>query len=441
MRRVTLFFVLVAVVLLGGCSAAAAPSLRADPVIIANLPAVAKGSAVPPAPAGWSTVFADGFAGKAGTPPSSANWLYDIGTDWGSKNVEHDTSSTQNVHVDGYGHLVIQSTHTDGKWYSGRIETTRDDFMAPAGGEMELTASIKQPNGGPGYWPSFWALGAPMRTGGSWPSSGEIDMLESVNSDNESAATLHGTGERGGGSNLEPCPDSPCDSAYNTYSVIINRTNTSAEFAQFLMDGQMVATVTESHTGTAVWQQAVDHGFYMILDLAVGGAYPNLVCHCTTPTAKTVPATLSVAYVAVYEKGGNSTPTGKATSTGYLTGPKSQCLANQDGLDTEYNPIVLHPCDGSAGQVWSLYSDQSLRTEGGCLSVGSTTSTGAQVGWYPCTDSANQQWKAASNGEIVNQRSGLCLTDPHADTTAQIAAESCIGVAQQTWVTRSATSG
>jgi hypothetical protein len=163
------------------------------------------------------------------------------------------------------------------------------------------------------------------------------------------------------------------------------------------------------------------------------------MCHCTTPTAKTVPATLSVAYVAVYEKGGNSTPTSKATKTGYLTGVQGECLANKDGVNTTDNPIMMHSCDGSAGQVWSLYSDQSLRTEGGCLAVGGSTSSGAQVDWDPCTGAGNEQWKAASNGEIVNQQSGLCLTDPHADTTAQIDAESCIGVAQQIWANRSAT--
>ena len=114
MRRVTLLIVLAAVVLLGGCSAVAAPVLTAKPVIMANLPA-AKASKVPPAPAGWTTVFSDGFAGKAGSAPSSANWLYDIGTGWGSNNADHDTNSTKNIYVDGHGHLVIQSTHTGGK--------------------------------------------------------------------------------------------------------------------------------------------------------------------------------------------------------------------------------------------------------------------------------------------------------------------------------------
>ena len=39
--------------------------------------------------------------------------------------------------------------------------------------------------------------------------------------------------------------------------------------------------MTESQVGTATWQAAVDHGFFLILDLAIGGAYPNAICGCT----------------------------------------------------------------------------------------------------------------------------------------------------------------
>jgi hypothetical protein len=41
-----------------------------------------------------------------------------------------------------------------------------DDFKAPAGGEMEVSASIKQPNPGSGlgYWPAFWMLPARRST-------------------------------------------------------------------------------------------------------------------------------------------------------------------------------------------------------------------------------------------------------------------------------------
>ena len=149
---------------------------------LAVAPAALAGTAPPP-PSGWSTVFADNFAGAAGSAPSQANWFYDIGTGYGTGEVEHTTNSTSNVHLDGNGNLDLTSINNGGTWTSGRIESTRDDFQAPAGGQLEMTASIEQPNpaNGTGYWPAFWALGAPMRTGGGWPQSGEIDMMEDVN--------------------------------------------------------------------------------------------------------------------------------------------------------------------------------------------------------------------------------------------------------------------
>jgi len=37
----------------------------------------------------------------------------------------------------------------------------------------------------------------------------------------------------------------------------------------------------------STWQAAVDHGFFIVFDLAVGGSYANTVCGCTSPTAAT----------------------------------------------------------------------------------------------------------------------------------------------------------
>ena len=48
-------------------------------------------------------------------------------------------------YLDGDGHLVLKATRSDGRWTSGRMESTRDDFAAPAGGELEMTASIQLP--------------------------------------------------------------------------------------------------------------------------------------------------------------------------------------------------------------------------------------------------------------------------------------------------------
>jgi hypothetical protein len=103
-----------------------------------------------------------------------------------------------------------------------------------------MTAEIEQPNpgNGTGYGPAFWALGSPMRAGGGWPQSGEIDMMEDVNGLNEASQTLHDSAGSSGHA-LIACPNtaSGCQTGYHAYSVIIDRTNNSAETLQFLMDG------------------------------------------------------------------------------------------------------------------------------------------------------------------------------------------------------------
>ena len=390
------------------------------------------GGPMPDAPAGFTTVFSDNFAGPAGSAPSSQNWFYDIGTGFGNNEVQQTTSSTSNTYLDGQGDLVLQANQSNGSWTSAQIESARDDFAAPAGGKMEMSASIQQPNvANPlGYWPAFWALGAPMRTGGGWPQSGEIDMLEDINGLNTASQTFH----YGNSSQLSPgmksCQGgSTCQTGFHTYSVLIDRTNTSAETLQFLLDGTVQATYTEAQVGTATWQAAIDHGFFIILDLAMGGTWPNGQCNCTSPTSGTTSGgTMRVGYVAVYEQGGNSTPAGTVTASGRITGPGGKCLSNANSLPTPYNPISLSDCDGSAGQQWSVYSDGTLRTQGGCLDIGGKTS-GSQVGWYPCTGSSTETWTRQSNGEFYNSSSGLCLSSP--GTAPQL--QSCSAAADQKW--------
>src|SRR5450755_1456374 len=417
-------------------------------VVLTTLAGVAPARAdtVPPPPSGWTTVFGDNFAGAAGSAPSSANWFYDIGSGFGTGEKEQTTNSTNNVYLDGNGHLVLKAINNGGTWTSGRIESTRDDFAAPPGGELEMTASIQQPNpaNGLGYWPAFWALGAPMRTGGGWPQSGEIDMMEDVNGLNEASQTLHDSANSPGHP-LIACPGagSGCQTGYHTYSVIIDRTNTSAETLQFLMDGTVESTITEASVGTAAWQAAIDHGFFIIWDLAMGGNYPDGVSGTTTPTAATSSgASMSAAYVAVYEKGGNSTPTGTATATGPVTGINGLCLANQNSLNTEGNPIVVSNCDGDPGEQWSPYSDGTVRVQGGCLDVVSAgTTSGTNVDWYACNASAAQDWTHQANGEEVNPSSGLCLTDPGGNTGARLDIETCTDSAQQRWTLPSGSGG
>ena len=75
-------------------------------------------------------------------------------------------------------------------------------------------------------------------------------MMEDVNGLNEASQTLHDSANSPGHP-LIACPTTGCQTGYNTYSVIINRTNTSAETLEYVMDGVVEDTITEASVGTA----------------------------------------------------------------------------------------------------------------------------------------------------------------------------------------------
>lgn len=346
------------------CVAAVIALVPAAAFLTVSTATSASATTVPPPPSGWTTTYSDSFSGAAGSGADSG-WTYDLGTqysgtgctgNWGTGEVESETSSTANVSEDGSGHLNITPVDSGGSWTSGRIETVADNFAAPAGGEMEVSASIKQPNpsSGLGYWPAFWMLGAGFRASGAgtsgttncsnWPSTGEVDIMEDVNGLSEHSGTLHCGVDPGGpcnettglSSGLESC--SGCQTGYNTYSVIVNRTNTSDESITWYLNGSSYYSVSESQVGTSTWQAAVDHGFFLILDEAIGGAFPNAICGCTSPSSATSSgAAMSVGYVAVYTTSGSgssptpsSSPTASPTPSSSPTGTSCQTTATSD---------------------------------------------------------------------------------------------------------------
>ena len=110
--------------------------------VVAGVAAPASADTVPAPPSGWTTVFSDDFSGPAGSGADS-NWTYDTGTqyngtgcaaNYGTGEVESNTSSAANVAEDGQGHLNITPVNSGGAWTSGRIETQNSSFEAPPGG-------------------------------------------------------------------------------------------------------------------------------------------------------------------------------------------------------------------------------------------------------------------------------------------------------------------
>jgi beta-glucanase (GH16 family) len=277
---------------------------------------------VPGPAAGWSLTWSDDFNScTAGTAPSGANWLFDLGTsypggapNWGTGEVETMTNSTANVRQDGAGHLVIVPLRDGaGRWTSGRIETQRNDFQPPTGGKLRVEARLQQPNisgaGAAGYWPAFWMLGGNFRGNyTNWPSAGEMDLMEDVNGMSSEFATLHcgpsipGTCNEttGIGSGQRAC--SGCQTGFHTYAVEWDR-SVSPQQLRWYLDGSNFFTLNQNQVDAASWTAALNHGYMVILDLAMGGGFP--AAFGGGPTGSTVSGVpMLVDYVAIYSAAG-----------------------------------------------------------------------------------------------------------------------------------------
>lgn len=357
-RRRSVRRALVAVLGTLGLAAAAATA--------ATLPANAS---APTPPSGWTQVFLDDFDGPAGSGVNTSNWLYDTGTsypggagNWGTGEVESMTSSTSNVALDGNGNLLITPRRdASGHWTSGRIETTRTDFQPPAGGKLRVQARIQMPNvtgaAAKGYWPAFWMLGSPFRGNyQNWPGVGELDIMENVQGLNTDWATMHcGTNpggpcnETSGIGNSTPCAGTTCQAGFHTYAMEWDR-STSPEEIRFYLDGVNFHTVKANQVDAATWANATNHGYFVILNVAMGGGFPG--AFGGGPDSGTEPGhPMAVDYVQVLQSSGGG--------GGGTTPPPS---GNRDA----YSPVQAESYDSQSGVI-----PESTTDSGGGQDIGS----------------------------------------------------------------------
>jgi beta-glucanase (GH16 family) len=269
---------------------------------------------------GWTQVWRDDFTGPAGNRVSAARWRYDTGThypggpaNWGNNELESYTTSTTNVYLDGHGDLAIRPIRNGrGEWTSGRLETRRTNFMPPTGASLAFSARIKLPAGGQGYWPAFWMLGASFRSNvHDWPASGELDAMENIDNQPTVRGTLHCGVVALGGPCREPTGltatydlGTPARIAgFHTYTVVWN---TKPRRIRWYVDDRLYLAVTPSMIGSNTWRSTFDHGFFTVLNVAIGGLLPG------NPTATTVsgrPMLIDNVIVAVNHRGNADPPT------------------------------------------------------------------------------------------------------------------------------------
>ncbi|KAK4125380.1 glycoside hydrolase family 16 protein [Parathielavia appendiculata] len=205
--------------------------------------------AIPSIP-GFSLVWAEDFTGNAG-----------------SLHQQHQQSAPQRN-----GRLqIIAIRERHGCWTSARIESQRADFVCRKSGKMRIEASLSVPATlGAAYRGQYW----------NWPGIGEFDIMENANGINRVWGVLH-CGPR--------VPGAACQGNLHTYTFEVDRTQQQLKAIRLFVDGILFHQI------------AVHNPHFILLSLAIGGAFPNKNYSNTTPLPTTTSGGVFEAqYIAVY---------------------------------------------------------------------------------------------------------------------------------------------
>ncbi|KAJ1322988.1 family 16 glycosylhydrolase [Microdochium nivale] len=310
MVRLNLASSLVAAVAFGGLSAHAIPmvSSSSEGESAAHLVSRDAPTAIP---AGYTKrVFLENFVPNSAL--SQSIWQYDIGgsypggpAQWGTGEIQRYTSDRNNILINGGGalHIIPRKNANTGEWTSSRIETKAvADFQCFDGGRIRVQAAIRLGAGytnkgaNEGFWPAFWLLSPAIRGNyQNWPSIGEIDILESVNGLPTIWNMAH-CGTNPGGVCNEPNGLGGSVPAlrgvFHTFRLDIDRTPTDwrQETIKWYIDGVLTRTLTPAmmKNNQDAWNALVNRKKFILLNVAVGGGFPDGVAGHKTPTANTI---------------------------------------------------------------------------------------------------------------------------------------------------------
>lgn len=96
------------------------------------------------------------------------------------------------------------------------------------------------------------------------------------------------------------CPDSTCQGNFHTYTLEVDR-STTPEALRWMVDDVQYHEVLATAVPEETWIASIDHGHFVLLNLAMGGAFPNKEHGGEALGEWTVPGSyLEADYVAVY---------------------------------------------------------------------------------------------------------------------------------------------
>lgn len=244
----------------------------------------------------WQPVWCDEFDEDG--LPSADHWGYDVGGHgWGNRELQYYTErDLDNAFVED-GVLNIRAIRED---YKGS-EYTSARLVSKFYGDWEyarIQVKAQMPSGR-GTWPAIWMLPSEVRYG-TWPASGEIDILEYVGHD---PGIVHGTIHTAAynhmlGTQLGYSKELPTvEDTFHLYEMIwepasIKLLIDGEQFAQFGFD----PNANIGNENYEAWP--FDQPFHLILNLAVGGMWGGQ--QGVDPDA--FPTAMKVEYVRVYQK-------------------------------------------------------------------------------------------------------------------------------------------
>ncbi|WP_342805044.1 family 16 glycosylhydrolase [Alteromonas sp. M12] len=330
----------------------------------------------------WVMIWNDEFDGDS---IDSTKWSHEVNCSGGGNNEQQCyTDSSENSFVaDGMLNIVAKPAEEGAElpYTSARLRTKyKGDWTY---GRFEMRAKLPS---GQGSWPAFWMLPTD-EVYGSWPKSGEIDIIEAVNlgvvdADGNEEKYVHGTlhygrdwpqNESSGKEYLLPDGANPADD-FHTYAIEWQEGEIRWYVDGYLYATQMASEVRYNSKGEASglvhqgwfseyfdiatgekevhWDAApFDQDFHILLNLAVGGDWPSNVNNLgIDETAFANGQSYIIDYVRVYECSTNPM-TGKGCET-VRGGYKDE----DDALVTGKAPIPEPPSTGVVQEL-TVFAD------------------------------------------------------------------------------------
>ncbi|KAH8647016.1 hypothetical protein BGZ61DRAFT_316594, partial [Ilyonectria robusta] len=141
----------------------------------------------------------------------------------------------------------------------------------------------------------------------NWLSIREYNIIESINTLSWAWGVLYYSTNPGGPCNKpnsigssKPYPNSSCTGNFHTYTIEVDRIE-YPETLSWFVDREQFHQVNETQLPEDVWEKTVHRSYFILLNMAIGGGFPNGVFGGPTPTNSTISGgTYEIRYVAVY---------------------------------------------------------------------------------------------------------------------------------------------